>query len=102
MTRKSGEGRGADWEPRKSSRVVGSRARGSSVTIGMTMTGNLRVAARRADVRLPRHRPPCWGVATRPTGFVMSDLLEVAERTQQIPVLLEDYLARETPGKRTG
>ena len=32
----------------------------------------------------------------------MSDLLEVAERTQQIPMLLEDYLARETPGKRAG
>jgi ferritin len=32
----------------------------------------------------------------------MSDLLEVAERTRQIPMLLEDYLARETPGKRAG
>ena len=30
----------------------------------------------------------------------MSDLLAVAERTRQIPMLLEDYLARETPGKR--
>jgi hypothetical protein len=32
----------------------------------------------------------------------MSELLEVAGRTQQIPMLLEDYLARETPGKRAG
>ena len=32
----------------------------------------------------------------------MSDLLEVAERTRQIPMLLEDYLAREMPGKRAG
>jgi bacterioferritin B len=32
----------------------------------------------------------------------MSDLLEVAERTRQIPMLLEDYLGRETPGKRAG
>jgi bacterioferritin B len=32
----------------------------------------------------------------------MSDLLEVAERTRQIPMLLEGYLARETPGKRAG
>jgi hypothetical protein len=32
----------------------------------------------------------------------MRDLLEVAERTRQIPMLLEDYLARETPGKRAG
>ena len=32
----------------------------------------------------------------------LSDLLEVAERTRQIPMLLEDYLARETPGKRAG
>ena len=32
----------------------------------------------------------------------MSDLLEVAERTRQIPMLLEDYLARETLGKRAG
>jgi ferritin len=32
----------------------------------------------------------------------MSDLLEVAERTRQIPMLLEDYLARETPGTRAG
>ncbi len=29
----------------------------------------------------------------------MTDLLAVAERTRQIPMLLEDYLARETPGK---
>ena len=28
----------------------------------------------------------------------MSDLLAVAERTREIPVLLEEYLARETPG----
>ena len=28
----------------------------------------------------------------------MSDLLAVAERTRQIPMLLEEYLARETPG----
>jgi bacterioferritin B len=32
----------------------------------------------------------------------MSDLLEVAERTREIPMLLEDYLARETPGTRAG
>jgi hypothetical protein len=32
----------------------------------------------------------------------MRDLLEVAERTREIPMLLEDYLARETPGKRAG
>ena len=32
----------------------------------------------------------------------MSDLLEIAERTRGIPMLLEDYLARETPGKRAG
>ena len=32
----------------------------------------------------------------------MSDLLEVAERTRQIPMLLEDFLARETPGKPAG
>ena len=30
----------------------------------------------------------------------MTDLLAVAERTRQIPMLLEDYLARDTPGKR--
>ena len=30
----------------------------------------------------------------------MNDLLAVAERTRQIPMLLEDYLARETPGER--
>ena len=30
----------------------------------------------------------------------MSDLLAVAERTREIPVLLEEYLARETPGER--
>jgi bacterioferritin B len=29
----------------------------------------------------------------------MSDLLAVAERTREIPVLLEEYLARETPGE---
>src|SRR3954452_5370461 len=28
----------------------------------------------------------------------MSDLLEVAERTEAVPMLLEEYLARETPG----
>jgi ferritin len=32
----------------------------------------------------------------------MSDLLEIAERTREIPMLLEDYLARETPGNRAG
>ena len=32
----------------------------------------------------------------------MNDLLAVAERTRQIPMLLEDYLARETPGKHHG
>ncbi len=32
----------------------------------------------------------------------MSDLLTVAERTRQIPMLLEDYLARDTPGERAG
>ena len=30
----------------------------------------------------------------------MTDLLTVAERTRQIPMLLEDYLARDTPGDR--
>ena len=30
----------------------------------------------------------------------MTDLLAVAERTRQIPMLLEEYLARETPGAR--
>ncbi len=29
----------------------------------------------------------------------MSDLLAVAERTRQIPMLLEEYLAREAPGE---
>ena len=29
----------------------------------------------------------------------MQDLLQVAERTRDIPVLLEEYLARETPGE---
>jgi ferritin len=29
----------------------------------------------------------------------MSDLLTVAERTRSIPMLLEDYLARDTPGQ---
>ena len=32
----------------------------------------------------------------------MNDLLAVAERTRQIPMLLEDYLSRETPGERAG
>ena len=32
----------------------------------------------------------------------MQDLLAVAERTQQIPMLLEEYLARETPGGHSG
>ncbi len=30
----------------------------------------------------------------------MSDLLAVAERTRTIPMLLEEYLARESPGER--
>jgi bacterioferritin B len=30
----------------------------------------------------------------------MNDLLAVAERTRSIPMLLEEYLARETPGQR--
>lgn len=30
----------------------------------------------------------------------ISDLLAVAERTREIPVLLEEYLARETPGEK--
>ena len=30
----------------------------------------------------------------------ISDLLAVAERTREIPVLLEEYLARETPGDK--
>ena len=30
----------------------------------------------------------------------MQDLLTVAERTRQIPMLLEEYLARDTPGKQ--
>jgi ferritin len=32
----------------------------------------------------------------------MSDLLAVAERTRTVPMLLEEYLARETPGERPG
>ncbi len=32
----------------------------------------------------------------------MSDLLAVAERTRTIPMLLEEYLARETPGQQPG
>jgi ferritin len=32
----------------------------------------------------------------------MSDLLTVAERTRAVPMLLEEYLARETPGERPG
>ena len=30
----------------------------------------------------------------------MSDLLAVAERTRDVPMLLEEYLAREKPGAR--
>jgi hypothetical protein len=30
----------------------------------------------------------------------MTDLPAVAERTRHIPMLLEEYLARETPGER--
>ncbi len=30
----------------------------------------------------------------------MSDLLAVAERTRSVPMLLEEYLARDTPGER--
>jgi ferritin len=30
----------------------------------------------------------------------MTDLLAVAERTRTVPMLLEEYLARETPGER--
>jgi len=32
----------------------------------------------------------------------MGDLLQVAERTRTIPMLLEEYLARESPGERPG
>jgi bacterioferritin B len=32
----------------------------------------------------------------------MQDLLTVAERTRAIPMLLEEYLARDTPGKQPG
>jgi len=32
----------------------------------------------------------------------MTDLLAVAERTRTVPMLLEEYLARETPGERPG
>jgi bacterioferritin B len=32
----------------------------------------------------------------------MSDLLAVAERTRTVPMLLEEYLARETPGAQPG
>ena len=32
----------------------------------------------------------------------MSDLLAVAERTRSVPMLLEEYLARDTPGERPG
>ena len=44
------------------------------MTIGMTMAGNLRAGAPRADVQSPRHRPPRWAFATRPTGFVVAAL----------------------------
>ena len=30
----------------------------------------------------------------------ISDLLAVAERTRSVPMLLEEYLARDTPGER--
>jgi bacterioferritin B len=30
----------------------------------------------------------------------MSDLLAVAERTREVPMLLEEYLARDKPGAR--
>jgi hypothetical protein len=30
----------------------------------------------------------------------MADLLAVAERARSVPMLLEEYLARETPGER--
>jgi hypothetical protein len=29
----------------------------------------------------------------------MTDLLAVAERTRDVPMLLEEYLARDTPGE---
>jgi ferritin len=32
----------------------------------------------------------------------MTDLLAVAERTRQVPMLLEEYLARESPGAKPG
>lgn len=32
----------------------------------------------------------------------VADLLAVAERTREIPMLLEEYLARESPGERPG
>ena len=32
----------------------------------------------------------------------MSDLLAVAERTVSVPMLLEEYLARESPGATAG
>jgi ferritin len=32
----------------------------------------------------------------------MQDLLTVAERTREIPMLLEEYLARDVPGKQAG
>jgi ferritin len=32
----------------------------------------------------------------------MQDLLAVAERTREIPMLLEEYLARDKPGERAG
>lgn len=32
----------------------------------------------------------------------MGDLLAVAERTASVPMLLEEYLARETPGQHAG
>jgi ferritin len=32
----------------------------------------------------------------------MQDLLAVAERTREIPMLLEEYLARDKPGHRSG
>ena len=32
----------------------------------------------------------------------MQDLLTVAERTKEIPMLLEEYLARDTPGRDGG
>jgi hypothetical protein len=91
VTRETGVGRGAAWEPRKSSRVVGSRARGSSVTTGMTMTGNVRAAARRADVRSGQTSAAALGCRHKADGVV------VAAADRRAPVSPAPHAIRRPP-----